>query len=111
MTIGDAAQLLEEGAAAMQLTARHSDSGAGARVFDVIVIGGGQAGSRSAITSRARACGSSSSMRTTASGIPGASAGTRCACSRRPKFDGLDGLRFPAPRNHFPTKDEMAGLP
>lgn len=24
------------------------------------------------------------------------------------KFDGLDGLRFPAPGNHFPTKDEMA---
>src|SRR5690348_15942253 len=25
-----------------------------------------------------------------------------------PKFDGLPGLRFPAPRNAFPTKDEMA---
>ncbi len=24
------------------------------------------------------------------------------------KFDGLDGLRFPAARDHFPTKDEMA---
>lgn len=24
------------------------------------------------------------------------------------KFDGLDGLRFPAPRDYFPTKDEMA---
>lgn len=24
------------------------------------------------------------------------------------KFDGLDGMRFPAPRDHFPTRDEMA---
>jgi putative flavoprotein involved in K+ transport len=24
------------------------------------------------------------------------------------RFDGLDGMRFPAPRNYFPTKDEMA---
>jgi putative flavoprotein involved in K+ transport len=24
------------------------------------------------------------------------------------KYDGLDGMRFPAPRNYFPTKDEMA---
>ena len=25
------------------------------------------------------------------------------------RYDGLDGLPFPAPANHFPTKDEMAG--
>lgn len=24
------------------------------------------------------------------------------------RYDGLDGMRFPAPGNHFPTKDEMA---
>ena len=24
------------------------------------------------------------------------------------RLDGLDGMPFPAPRNHFPTKDEMA---
>ena len=24
------------------------------------------------------------------------------------RFDGLDGMRFPAPKNSFPTKDEMA---
>ncbi len=76
--------------------------------FETIVIGGGQAGWRWATTSPAGGCRSSSSTPTSASAMRGGPAGIRCACSRRPAYDGLPGMRFPAPRTSFPTKDEMA---
>lgn len=109
MIVADATQLIEEGAAAMQLAARGPRSMASRREsFDVIVIGGGQAG-LSVGYHLARA------------GIRFIilDANERIGDSWRQrwdslrlftpaKYDGLDGLAFPAPRNSFPTKNEMA---
>ena len=108
MTIGDAAQLLEEGAAAMQLTGAQRLRGR-RESYDVIVIGGGQAG-LSVGYHLARA-----GLRfiiLDAHDRVGDTWRNRWDSLRLftpAKFDGLDGLRFPAPGNHFPTKDEMAG--
>src|SRR5262245_13751988 len=102
MSISEAT-FIEEGAASMQLARRRTHP-----VLDVIVIGGGQAGlsvgyhllSTGArfiiLEANARICDSwrkrwdSLRLFTPA------------------KFSGLDGMPFPAPRNYFPTKDEMA---
>jgi putative flavoprotein involved in K+ transport len=87
----------------MQLTDRRAHP-----AFDVIVIGGGQAG-LSAGYHLAR----------TGSRFLILEANARIGDSWRKrwdslrlftpaKFSGLDGMPFPAPRNYFPTKDEMA---
>ena len=103
------AHLIEEGAAAMALTDGVGRRAATARKsFDVIVIGGGQAG-LSVGYYLARA-----GVRFT---ILDAHERIGDAWRKRwdslrlftpAKFDGLHGMRFPAPRNSFPTKDEMA---
>ena len=106
------AQPIEEGTALFGIARQrpHIDEVVATRRehFDVIVIGGGQAG--------------------LAVGYHLARAGLRFVildASQRigdawrkrwdslrlftsAKLDGLDGMRFPAPPNHFPTKDEMA---
>jgi putative flavoprotein involved in K+ transport len=101
--------LIEEGTASIQL-ATHAPREAGTRreAFDVVIVGGGQAG--------------------LSVGYHLARAGARFvildahervgdAWRKRwdslrlftpAKFDALDGMPFPAPRNYFPTKDEMA---
>ena len=103
MTPSEATHFIEEGAASMQLARRRPDP-----VFDVIVIGGGQAG-LSAGYHLAR----------TGARFLILEAHTRIGDSWRKRWDslrlftpaklcGLDGMPFPAPRNYFPTKDEMA---
>jgi len=113
LTNADAAlRLIEEGAASIELTRantpRAHDAVSSRETFDVIVIGGGQAG-LSVGYHLARA------------GVRFVilDANERIGDSWRKrwdslrlftpaKFDGLAGMRFPAPRNSFPTKDEMA---
>ncbi|HKA41112.1 MAG TPA: FAD-dependent oxidoreductase [Burkholderiales bacterium] len=104
-----AAHLIEEGAASMQLAGPAGRKPAAKReYFDVVVIGGGQAGlSVGYHLSRA-------GVRFTI-----LDANQRIGDSWRKrwdslrlftpaKLDGLAGMPFPAPRNYFPTKDEMA---
>jgi putative flavoprotein involved in K+ transport len=109
MTTSPATQLIEEGAVAMALTRRairpaadHPD------VFDVIVIGGGQAG---------LSVGYHLAKTGVRFVILDAHARIGDAWRKRwdslrlftpAKFDGLDGMPFPADGNYFPTKDEMA---
>lgn len=101
--------LLEEGAASIQLGQRESRSAGHRReIFDVIVIGGGQAGL--SVGHHLAQCG----MRFVildANERVGDSWRKRWDSLRLftpARFDGLDGMRFPAPPNYFPTKDEMA---
>jgi len=103
MTAHEATHLVEEGAAAMQLARRPLHA-----PFDAIVIGGGQAGL-------------SVGYHLAQAGVRFVilEANARIGDSWRQrwdslrlftpaKFSGLDGMRFPAPRNYFPSKDEMA---
>lgn len=95
-----ATHLIEEGAASMQLGRRES--------FDVIVIGGGQAGlSVGYYLARAGI----RFVILDANERIGDSWRNRWDSLRLftpARFDGLDGMAFPAPRHDFPTKDEMA---
>jgi putative flavoprotein involved in K+ transport len=109
MNLARAPHLVEEGAAAMAL------GGGGARSLvtkrerhEVIVIGGGQAGLSVGYHLMR------SAVRFT---ILDANERVGDAWRKRwdslrlfshAKFDGLDGMRFPAPRNAFPRKDDMA---
>ena len=109
MIASDATQLIEEGIASMQLAGRVPRVDVSRREsFDVIVIGGGQAGL-------------SVGLHLARAGVRFVilDANQRIGDSWRnrwdslrlftpAKFDGLDGMPFPAARNHFPTKDEMA---
>jgi putative flavoprotein involved in K+ transport len=104
-----AADLIEEGAASMQLAGLTTPNSAAKReTFDVIVIGGGQAG-LSVGYYLARA-----GLHFTildANERVGDSWRKRWDSLRLftpAKLDGLAGMPFPAPRNSFPTKDEMA---
>ena len=111
-TMERAAGLIEEGAALMEVVARrpHVDETAAARRehFDVIVIGGGQAGLavgyhlartgvRFVILDANKRIGDSWRKRWDSLRL-----------FTPAKLDSLDGMPFPAPRNYFPTKDEMA---
>lgn len=104
-----AADLIEEGAASMQLAGLTTRSSAPKReTFDVIVIGGGQAG-LSVGYYLARAGVHFTIL--DANERVGDSWRKRWDSLRLftpAKFDGLAGMPFPAPRNSFPTKDEMA---
>jgi putative flavoprotein involved in K+ transport len=109
MTNNEATQLIEEGTAAIQLAARaRYHAGREREGFDVIVIGGGQAGLSVGYH-----------LARTGARFVILDANERIGDSWRKrwdslrlftpaKFDGLDGMPFPAPRNDFPTKDEMA---
>jgi len=109
MTFHDATDLIEEGTASIQLADRPPRGTLHKReTFNVIVIGGGQAGLsvgyhlaragvRFVILDANERVGDSWRKRWDS---------LRLFTSAR--FDGLDGMRFPATRNHFPTKDEMA---
>ena len=99
MTNNPAISLIEEGAAAIRLT--HPD-------YDTIVIGGGQAGlsvgyhlarqgARFLILDAHERVGDAWRNRWDSLRL-----------FTPAKLDGLDGMPFPAPANHFPTKDEMA---
>jgi len=111
-TMERAAGLIEEGAALMGVVARrpHIDETAAARRahFDVIVIGGGQAGLavgyhlartgvRFVILDANRRIGDSWRKRWDSLRL-----------FTPAKLDSLDGMPFPAPPSYFPTKDEMA---
>lgn len=114
-SVSAAPQLLEEGAAFAELTRRDSAIRTGARDgspkaehYDVIVIGGGQAG---------LSVGYHLARRGIRFVILDAHPRIGDAWRRRwdslrlftpARFDGLDGMRFPAPGDTFPTKDEMA---
>src|SRR5262245_54122859 len=108
MTV-DESQLLEEGAASIELAGalRRRDP-AHVESFDVIVIGGGQAGLSVGLylaQTRARFVILDANER------PGDAWRKRWDSLRLftpAKFDGLDGMPFPAPGNYFPTRDEMA---
>ena len=109
MTFDDATQLIEEGSAAMHLARRPPRPAPVEREsFDVIVIGGGQAG-LSVGYHLART--GARFVILDASARIGDGWRNRWSSLRLftpAKFDGLDGMPFPAPRNYFPTKDEMA---
>jgi putative flavoprotein involved in K+ transport len=101
-------ELLEEGAVAAQFARHEPHPQTAANLYDVIVIGGGQAGlSVGYHLSRAGA----------RFLILDANARVGDAWRKRwdslrlftpAKYDGLDGMPFPGPPNYFPTKDEMA---
>jgi putative flavoprotein involved in K+ transport len=102
MTSHEATQFIEEGAASMQLARRRFHP-----AFDVIVIGAGQAGlsvgyhlartgARFVILDAHDRIGDSWRQRWDSLRL-----------FTPAKFNGLDGMPFPAPRNYFPTKDEM----
>ena len=113
LTSPDAAlRLIEEGAATIELTGANALRPKGAipkrESFDVIVIGGGQAG---------LSVGYHLALAGLRFVILDANERIGDAWRKRwdslrlftpAKFDGLAGMRFPAPRNSFPTKDEMA---
>jgi putative flavoprotein involved in K+ transport len=103
-----AAQLIEEGAASMALAGLQPHAATGREIFDVIVIGAGQAGlsvgyhlsqtdARFVILDANERIGDSWRKRWDSLRV-----------FTPAKLDGLDGMPFPAPRNYFPTKDEMA---
>lgn len=101
----DPGVLVEEGAAISRL--KELEPEPRAEQFDVIVIGAGQAGLSAGYHLKQRG------MRFV---ILDASPRIGDAWRNRwdslrlftpARFDGLDGMRFPAPRNYFPTKDEM----
>jgi putative flavoprotein involved in K+ transport len=103
VTATEATHFIEEGAASMQLARRRLHP-----LFDVIVIGGGQAG-LSVGYHLARA--GARFVILEANERIGDSWRKRWDSLRLftpAKYDGLDGMRFPGPRNYFPTKDEMA---
>jgi len=109
VSTGNTAQLIEEGSAAIQLLRQTPAAHLGPETFDVIVIGAGQAGlSIGYHLSRAD---------DTRFVILEANARIGDSWRRRwdalrlftpARFDGLDGMPFPAPATYFPTKDEMA---
>ena len=106
------APLIEEGAAFEQLTRGNGQPGTGtsheAERFDVIVIGGGQAGL--SVGHHLARLGLSFVILEAHPRI-GDAWRTRWDSLRLftpAKYDGLDGMRFPAPPHSFPTKDEMA---
>src|SRR6185312_4604378 len=99
----DATHFIEEGAVSMQLARRKPQP-----ALDVIVIGGGQAGLSVGYH-----------LARTGAHFVILDANQRIGDSWRKrwdslrlftpaKVDGLVGMPFPAPRNYFPTKDEMA---
>jgi len=103
MTLSEATYFTEEGTASMQLARIRPDA-----AFDVIVIGGGQAG-LSVGHHLARA--GARFVILEANARIGDSWRKRWDSLRLftpAKFSGLDGMPFPAPRDYFPTKDEMA---
>ena len=106
---GNTSPLIEEGSAAIQLARRSSAVSTGREVFDVIVIGAGQAGLSVGYHL----------SRTNETRFVILEAHARIGDSWRKRwdslrlftparFDGLDGMPFPAPAAYFPTKDEMA---
>ena len=109
-----AAHLIEEGAAFMELAAFSASHAASARRavgqrerFDVIVIGAGQAGLSVGHYLAKRGL---NFLILDANARIGDSWRKRWDSLRLftpAKFNGLDGMPFPAPPNHFPTKDEM----
>jgi putative flavoprotein involved in K+ transport len=109
MGINEATQLVEDGGVSMQQVERTLIHATPKReVFDVIVIGGGQAG-LSVGYHLARA--GARFIILDANERIGDSWRNRWDSLRLftpAKFDGLDGMPFPAIRNYFPTKDEMA---
>jgi putative flavoprotein involved in K+ transport len=105
------APLLEEGAAFEQLTRANGpppQTGGTPERFDVIVIGGGQAGLSVGYHLAQRGL---SFVILESHPRIGDSWRTRWDSLRLftpARYDGLDGMRFPAPPHSFPTKDEMA---
>jgi len=105
------ARFVEEGAAFAEIhgPSRHDRSDGGSReVFDALVIGGGQAG---------LSVGYHLARRGVRFAILDASPRVGDSWRNRwdslrlftpARYDGLDGLPFPAPPSYFPTKDEMA---
>ncbi len=110
MYTANSRQLIEEGsAAAIQLARPGLVMPVGNEVFDVIVIGAGQAGLSVGYHL----------SRTDQTRFVILEANARIGDSWRKRwdslrlftparFDGLDGMPFPAPAHYFPTKDEMA---
>src|SRR5262245_28804749 len=109
MTLNESANLIEEGAASIQLAEPPIGRAAlTTETFDVIVIGGGQAGlsvgyhlaragARFVILDENARIGDAWRHRWDSLRL-----------FTPAKYDGLDGMPFPARGHYFPTKDEMA---
>ena len=109
MTVKDPTQLIEEGAAAIRLSGPGPrPAGPRRQSFDVIVIGAGQAGL--SVGYHLAGAGVRFVILEAHARIGDAWRGRwdSLRLFTPAKFDGLPGMAFPAPRNHFPTKDEMA---
>ena len=84
-----------------------SEPDAGRRGFDTVVIGAGQAGLRSATTSKQQA-GLRDPRRQRADRRRLAQRWDSLRLFTPARYDGLPGMPFPAPAQSFPTQDEMA---
>jgi putative flavoprotein involved in K+ transport len=109
MNPGHTALLIEEGAAAMELGALGARSATGNREsFDVIVIGAGQAGLSVGYHLAQAGIRFVILDANERIGDPWRKRWDSLRLFTPAKLDGLTGMRFPAPRNSFPTKNEMA---
>src|SRR5262245_38512616 len=109
MNLGRAAYLVEEGAASMAFAGVHTRKPAPRREsYDVIVIGGGQAGLSVGYHLKRSAIHFTILDANSRIGDAWRNRWDSLRLFSHAKFDGLDGMRFPAPRNSFPSKDDMA---
>jgi putative flavoprotein involved in K+ transport len=109
MTLREPTNLIEEGAASIQLADQPPlDAIARRETFDVVVIGGGQAGL--SVGYHLRRAGARFVILDAHQRVGDAwrKRWDSLRLFTPAKFDGLDGMAFPAPGNHFPTRDEMA---
>jgi len=102
-------ELIEEGTAAVEFARQRPRAAPRCEVFDVIVIGGGQAGL--SVGYHLLRAGGFRFLILDANERIGDSWRNRWDSLRLftpARFNGLDGMPFPAPRHYFPSKDEMA---
>jgi len=104
----DATRFVEEGAAFMELSGLPAARPATAEHFDVIVIGGGQAGLSVGYHLARRGLRFVILDRCARIGDVWRSRWSSLRLFTPSQFNGLDGMPFPGPKHRFPTKDEFA---
>lgn len=109
----EAAPLVEQGAAFMELEGRRIGaterrSGTKPECYDVVVIGAGQAGLSTGYHLARRGVNFVILEANERIGDQWRRLWESFRLFTPARFDGLDGMRFPGRRHHFPTKDEFA---